>query len=87
MAEYVKQLIGYVNENKNGDGHYLSIKNVSEEPIIIEPGKSIFLNRTPSETLQKFPKVPHYSKSVKVEDGSAPEETTQEEDTSDKIPF
>lgn len=86
MADYKKILIGYINESKRGDGHYLSIKNVSDEPVTIEPDGKLFLSRTPDEILQKHPKVPHYSKSVKVE--TQPSEQQLNEDVPlEDIPF
>ena len=68
MPTYKKILSGYINDSKNGDGKYLSIKNLSEEQVVIEPGASIFLNMTPKEIRDKNPKIPMFSKSVKVED-------------------
>lgn len=74
---YINQLSGYVNERKEG-GHYLVITNLTNEDFIIEPGEKLYMNRTPSETLKKYPKVPHYSKSVKIEE--EPSMTSEEVD-------
>lgn len=68
MSEYKKILSGYLNTNKNGNGKYLTITNVSDEPIVIEPGKKLFMNMTSKEIRDKYPKVPLFSKSIKVED-------------------
>lgn len=65
--KYNKILIGYVQKTKAGDKYYLSIKNVSQEPVIIDPGEKVYLNKTPSDLIKKYPKVPHYSKSEVVE--------------------
>lgn len=79
---YKNILSGYVNERKDGEGHYLVITNTSKESITIEPGEKLYMNRTPAKTLQEHPKVPHYSKSIKVED----QEYTSEEVAGD-VPF
>ena len=77
---YIKQLTGYVNRSKNGNGQYLTITNVSEKDIVLKAGDKLFLNRTPAEILEKYPKVPHYSKDIKVEDEPATKkELTREE--------
>lgn len=83
MAEYKNILTGYVNERKDGEGHYLVISNVSDQDITIEAGGKIYLNRTPADVLKQHPKVPHYSKSVKVED----QNTNSQEDISMDVPF
>lgn len=83
MPTYKKILSGYINDSKNGDGKYLSIKNLSEEPVVIEPGASVFLNMTPKEIRDKNPKIPMFSKSVKVEDEV---EEVEEVDAED-LPF
>lgn len=82
MPDYKKILVGYINDSKNGDGKYLAISNVSDEDIIIKAGDKLFLNMTPKDVREKHPKVPLFSKSVKVED-----EFSQHEDISDDIPF
>lgn len=82
MPEYRNILSGYVNERKDGEGHYLVITNLSDEPITIEPGEKLYMNRTSAQVLKDHPKVPHYSKSVKVED----QEQTSEE-VADDVPF
>jgi hypothetical protein len=83
MPTYKKILSGYINDSKNGDGKYLSIKNNSDETVIIDPGTSIFLNMTPKEVRDKNPKVPMFSKSVKVED----EVEQTGEEISEDVPF
>lgn len=65
--KYVKILIGYVNKYKTNDGEYLSIKNVSSEPVVIEPGESLIMRKTPPEVREKYPKVPHFTKDEVVE--------------------
>jgi len=84
MAEYINILSGYVNERKEGGGHYLTITNVSEEDVVIKAGEKLYMNRTSQEILDKYPKVPHYSKSVKIDDDMSNEEV---EDVSDSVPF
>lgn len=78
---YKKQISAWLNDSKNGDGKYLSIKNVSEEAVVIEPGQSLFLNMTPKEVRDQHPGVPLFSKSVKVDEEYA------SEDTADDVPF
>jgi hypothetical protein len=66
---YKSILIGYINDSKNDPSRkYLSLKNVSDEDVLIKAGESIFLNMTPREIKEKNPKVPLFSKSVKIED-------------------
>lgn len=68
MAEYKKQFTGYVNQSKDSDRQYLAITNVSEEDYTIKAGEKLFLNRTPADIIAKYPKVPHYSRDIKMED-------------------
>jgi hypothetical protein len=68
MSKYKSVLTGYINNSKNGEGRYLSIKNETDEPITIEPGGKIFLNETPQSLRDKYPTMPHFRKSVKVEE-------------------
>ncbi len=75
---YKKILTGYVNDSKDGKGKYLSIKNNSEEPIVIEPGQSIFLNMTPKDIRERNPNVPMFSKSIKIEDESLGDITSED---------
>jgi hypothetical protein len=66
MAKYKKIWSAYEQE---GDyGSYLSIQNMTNEPITIHPSEKIFLNATKPEVLAQNPKVPKWSKSVKVQD-------------------
>ena len=83
MSEYKNILSGYVNERKEG-GHYLTITNVSEEDVVIKAGEKLYMNRTSKEILDKHPKVPHYSKSVKIDDDMSNEEV---EDVNGSVPF
>ncbi len=84
MAEYKKILSGYINDSKSGDGKYLTITNMSDQAITLEPGGKLFLNATSPEVLEKNPKIPHFSKSVKIEDeNSAPAPSAGE----DQFPF
>ena len=89
MPNYKNILSGYVNERRDGDGHYLAITNVSDEVVTIQPGEKIYLNRTPSERLEQYPNIPHYSKSVKIEDKQENEESQEynSEEVADDIPF
>lgn len=90
MAQYKKILSGYINDSKNGQGRYLAITNMSDEEIVLKPGDKLFLNETPAETLAKNPKIPHFSKSVKIEEEpeeTAEKETSEVEDVADDIPF
>lgn len=80
---YINQLSGYVNERKEG-GHYLVITNLTDEDIVIKAREKLYMNRTPNETLKKHPKVPHYSKSVKIEEV---EQEIEESLESSDIPF
>ena len=66
---YKKIISAWLNESKNKPGEkYLSIKNVSDEDVVIQAGQSLFLNMTPKDVRDKNPNVPLFSKSVKVED-------------------
>ena len=81
---YKKIISAWLNDSKNKPGEkYLSVKNVSDEPIIIEPGTSLFLNMTPKEVREKNPNIPLFSKSIKEEE--AVEQSS--EDLSDDVPF
>jgi len=65
--KYVKILIGYVNKSRTNGGEYLSIKNVSTEPVVIESGESLIMRKTPLEVREKYPKVPHFTKDEVIE--------------------
>lgn len=67
MPNYKNILVGYVNKSDRG-GEYLKITNVSDEPITIEPDGAVFLTKTPDDIRQKYPKTPHFKKSVKIEE-------------------
>jgi hypothetical protein len=66
MSKYRKILIGYVN-SRDDDSQYLSITNVSDDDVVIKPGEKVYLNKTPKDILQKYPKIPHFDKSIKEE--------------------
>ena len=66
MNKYKKILIGYLNSRDDGS-QYLSITNVSDDDVVIGPGEKVYLNKTPKEILQKYPKIPHFDKSIKEE--------------------
>lgn len=66
MSEYKDILVAYLNDGKNG-GKYLSIKNVSNKPVVIEPDEKVFMNMKPKELREKYPKMPLFVKSIKVE--------------------
>lgn len=86
MSTYKKIISAWLNESKNKPGEkYLSIKNVSEEPITIEPGTSLNLNMTPASVRDEHPGVPLFSKSVKVEETEIQEYTS--EGVADDVPF
>jgi len=87
MAEYKNILTGYVNERQDCTGHYLVLTNVSDEDVVIKAGEKLYLNRTPAQILKDNPKVPHYSKSVKIEDQNEAVHQTSQEDISSDIPF
>ena len=89
MPEYKNILTGYVNESKNKPGsHYLVVSNVSNEDVVIKAGEKLYMNRTPKDILDKHPKVPHYSKSIKIEDDNQGQMTNEQvEDVSNDVPF
>ncbi|MHA1400176.1 MAG: hypothetical protein ACTSQE_07490 [Candidatus Heimdallarchaeaceae archaeon] len=94
MPTYKNILSGYVNERQDGKGHYLVITNTSDRDITIPKGEKVYLNRTSKDILDKHPKVPHYSKSEKIEDEAQEpqvEEVSSEEvsseEVADSIPF
>jgi len=60
MAEYKNIVSVWLNPSKEGKGCYLAIRNETNEPITIEPNKSIYANMNT--------RMPIASKSVKVED-------------------
>lgn len=66
MNDYKDVLVAYLNDSKSG-GKYLSIKNVSGKPFVIEPDGKVFMNMKPKELRDKYPKMPLFVKSVKVE--------------------
>jgi hypothetical protein len=66
VSKYKKILIGYLN-TRDDNSQYLSIINVSDDDVVIEPGEKVYLNKTPKEILQKYPKAPHFDKSIKEE--------------------
>lgn len=84
---YKKILIGYVNQSKKSDGEYLSIKNVSDQQIVIEPDQNIFLNKTPKHIKDKYPSTPDFSKSVRVEEQKPEQKEPTTEQIADDIPF
>ena len=80
---YKNILTGYVNERKDKTGEYLALTNTGDADITLKPGEKIYLNKTPLHILEKNPKIPHFSKSVKIEE----ENQNQSEDISGSIPF
>jgi len=76
MSEYKNIVSVWLNANKEGKGCYLSIKNETNEPMIIEPGKSIFATMNT--------RMPIASKSVKVEESMTDK---QVQDVNDEVPF
>jgi hypothetical protein len=66
MSKYRKILIGYIN-SRDDDSQYLSITNVSDDDVVIKAGEKVYLNKTPKDILQKYPKIPHFDKSIKEE--------------------
>jgi hypothetical protein len=83
--KFIKVLSGYINDSKNGDGKYLSIKNNTDEDVVIEAGKSIFLNMTPKAVRDKNPNVPMFSKSLAVPDETNDHDVSEK--VADEIPF
>lgn len=82
---YKKIISAWLNDSKNKPGEkYLSVKNVSDEPIIIEPGTSLFLNMTPKEIIEKNPNIPLFSKSIKEEEAAT---DFSSEDIAEDLPF
>ncbi len=88
---YKNILTGYINQSKkNPEQRYLTIKNVSEEQIVIEPGTSLFLNMTPGHIREKNPNIPVFSKSIKIEDEPPVQKHSEElftGEVNDSIPF
>jgi hypothetical protein len=68
MPEYKNVFISYENTRQADGSKYLTVKNVSGEPVVIKDGETVYLNKTPKDRLEQYPTAPHYSKSVKVED-------------------
>lgn len=92
MAKYKNILTGYINDSKIGKGKYLTITNVGDEDVILRAGDKLFLNMTPDYIKEKNPKVPNFSKSIKIEseeDGRLVDEAKEAliGDEEDKIPF
>jgi hypothetical protein len=91
--KYKNILIGYVNERTDGSGKkYLTITNVSDEPITLEPGGRVFLNEIPPDVKKKYPRMPNFSKSVLLgDDDEVDKSKTQAEgkteEIDDTIPF
>lgn len=88
--KYQDILVAYENDSQKGEGKYLSIKNVSDQDIVIEPGQKIFLNKTPQWKLEKYPKAPIYSKSIAVPEDEADQTIKSEptsEEVADSVPF
>lgn len=75
MTEYQDVLVLWLNGNNKGP--YYSLKNVSGEQVVIEPGEQMYLR--PSKT-------PVASISMKVESESQADNTNNEVDPND-IPF
>lgn len=65
---YKKIASAWINDSKDGNRKYLSIKNVSDEPIIIKPGENFFMNMTPKKIRDEHPGVPIFSKEIKIDD-------------------
>ena len=88
--KYKNILTGYVNERQDKKGHYLVITNVGDSEFVLPKGEKVYLNKTPKDVLDKYPKVPHYSKSEKIVE-KVVEEIEEEQinngNTEDDIPF
>jgi hypothetical protein len=74
---YKNILAGYVNKRDDGS-EYLVITNQDTEDVVIKVGEKLFLNKTPQARLEQYPKIPHFSKSVKLD-----EEKTESEKVAD----
>jgi hypothetical protein len=81
MSTYKNVLTAYINK-RDDESQYLTMTNVSNEPVIIEVGEKVYLNRTPSEVKKKHPKVPDFTKSVKLE-----VQESKSEDINSDLPF
>lgn len=68
MAKYKKIASAWLNDSQSGEGKYLSIVNNTNEPLTIEPGGKFFMNMTPQHIRDENPKVPLFSKSIKIEE-------------------
>ena len=92
MSEYKKILSGYVNTSKDGSSEYLKLTNITDEVITItlqpnsNKGDSYFINKTKDDVKQRYPSVPDFSKSVKVEE-EQPVVVGAEDINSEDIPF
>lgn len=86
MPSYKNILTGYINLSKKGGGKYLSITNVSDEDIVIKAGEKLFMNMTPASVREKNPKIPAFSKSIKLEEEPKERKNKEEIDVND-IPF
>lgn len=84
--EYKRILEGYINESKDGVNVYLSIKNVSDQPITINPGEKLFLNRIHDSQKLNHPTWPDFWKSEKVEQNATKQEFNSEK-VADEVPF
>lgn len=93
MTKYQNILVGYLNDSKNSDGKYLSLKNVSGTDIIITAGKVIYMSMTPKSIRDKNPKIPMFTQSIKIEENEtqpAPVKKQEEFEYSkvnDEIPY
>lgn len=74
----------YINTDKEGK-KYLKLRNISGKDITIQAGEDLYLNATPKERLEQYPTIPHFQKSVKIED--EPTQPVKDEVDVDTIPF
>lgn len=77
MSEYKNLLSIWLNVSKDGKGAYYAIKNDSDQPITIQPGKSIYANINTRR--------PVASKSIKLDNNQSHQDDG--EDIASDIPF
>jgi len=88
MPEYKDTIVCWLNKSKNGDGLYLTINDVEKETKTFVNMHKFWTDaiRDAQEKGVKFPKVPIFAKSVKIE-GSTDITDSQDSDISNDVPF
>ena len=72
--KYENILSGYLNKSPKNNREYIVITNVSGEQIVLDPGEKLYLNRTPAEIKKKYPKIPDFQKSIRVDEKTPSEQ-------------